>query len=204
MTTLHVNEVFLSLQGEGFRAGHASVFVRLSGCDLTCSFCDTEFTSGKEMTVSELECAIIRAVNEVIQTSDVTDMWIVWTGGEPTLQLTAEVVAYFKARGWKQAIETNGNHSVPPGLNWVACSPKVAEHVLAKHFPDGVDELRYVRHAGQPAVPEPQITAKYYYLSPRFDGDRVNEANLKHCIRLCLENPKWHLSVQSHKLTKVL
>ena len=198
MTTLRVSEIFYSLQGEGFRAGHASVFVRLSGCDLACGFCDTEFESGSEMSLEEIAAAI----HDAKQGQPCN--WIVWTGGEPTLQLTPEAVKFFKERGWKQAIETNGNHHAPAGLDWVACSPKVAEHVLAKHFPDGVDELRYVRHSGQPGIPEPKITAKHYYLSPRFDGDRVNPDNLQHCIKLCLKNPKWHLSVQSHKLTRIL
>jgi organic radical activating enzyme len=193
-TTLKVSEIFYSLQGEGRRAGEASIFVRLAGCDLACSFCDTEFESGAVMTLDQI----------YFQCVDVSCKWIVWTGGEPTLQLTRDVLAYFKARGYKQAIETNGNRPVPHGLDWVACSPKVAEHVLAKNIPEGVDELRYVRHAGQPGVPEPKIPAKHHYLSPRFDGDTINQANLQHCIKLCLANPKWNLSLQSHKLLKVL
>lgn len=193
-TTLRVSEIFYSLQGEGRRAGEASIFVRLSGCDLACSFCDTEFESGATLTLAQI-CE---------RFDELPCRWIVWTGGEPTLQLTHDIVTYFKSRGYNQAIETNGNRPVPPGLDWVACSPKVAEHVLAKNIPQGVDELRYVRHAGQPGVPEPKVEAKHYYLSPRFDGDRANQANLQHCIQLCLANPKWNLSLQTHKLTRAL
>lgn len=193
-TTLRVSEIFYSLQGEGRRVGEASIFVRLSGCDLACSFCDTEFESGAVLTLAQIHERLEK----------VPCRWIVWTGGEPTLQLTAEVIAYFKGRNYNQAIETNGNRPVPSGLDWVACSPKVAEHVLAKNIPQGVDELRYVRHAGQPGVPEPKITARHYYLSPRFDGDQANQANLQHCIKLCLENPRWNLSLQTHKLTRAL
>ncbi len=193
-TQLKVSEIFYSLQGEGRRAGEASIFVRLAGCDLACSFCDTEFESRGVMTLQELHGRI----------GKVPGRWIVWTGGEPTLQLTPEIIAHFKSLGYWQAIETNGNRPVPPGLDWVACSPKVAEHVLAKNIPEGVDELRYVRHAGQPGVPEPKIPAKHHYLSPRFDGDTINQQNLQHCINLCLANPKWTLSLQSHKLLKVL
>ena len=147
-TQLKVSEIFYSLQGEGRRAGEASIFVRLAGCDLACSFCDTEFESRGVMTLKELHGRI----------GKVPGRWIVWTGGEPTLQLTPEIIAHFKSLGYWQAIETNGNRPVPPGLDWVACSPKVAEHVLAKNIPEGVDELRYVRHAGQPGVPEPEAT----------------------------------------------
>lgn len=194
MKPLKVNEIAYTIQGEGRRAGEASIFIRLTGCDLQCSFCDTEFESGEELTVDELYSQI----------KHWPCLWIVWTGGEPTLQITSEHVAFFKAQGFRQAIETNGSHSAPEGLDWVCCSPKVAEHVMAKSFPNGVHELRYVRHAGQLSVPEPKITAEHYYLSPRFDGDRVNVENLNHCIKLCLENPKWKLSVQSHKLQKIL
>jgi len=191
---LKVNEIFLSVQGEGARAGEPSVFVRLSGCDLACGFCDTEFASGKEMTLG--------AVRDHI--SQWTCRWIVWTGGEPMLQLNEEVIAYFHRCGYSQAIESNGNHRIPRALDWIVVSPKVAEHVLKRNFPQGVDELRYVRHAGHLAVPKPAIEARYYYLSPIFDGNTPNRDNVKHCLELCKANPQWRLSLQLHKLIGVL
>lgn len=207
MKTLKVTEVFYSVQGEGARAGEPSVFVRLASCNLACGFCDTEFESGKELTVQELCTEIARAIKRATGNLPGTlnsNYWIVWTGGEPTLQLTEEHVAWFAKEGLKQAIETNGTNRVPKGIDWVACSPKVAEHVLAKSFPDGVDELRYVRHAGQPGVPQPSIKAKRLFLSPMFNGNLPDKENLKHCIKLCLENPQWSLSLQMHKIINVL
>jgi len=191
---MKINEIFYSLQGEGARVGEASIFIRLTGCDLTCGFCDTEFLSGKEMSNADLLTHIQRWPGR----------WIVWTGGEPTLQLTAETVEFFKLNGYQQAVETNGNNTPPSGLDWVVCSPKVAEHVLAKHFPNGVDELRYARHSGQPDVPRPSITAKRYFLSPLFKGNRPDQENIKHCTTLCLQNPQWKLSLQTHELTGIL
>ena len=191
---MRISEIFYSLQGEGARAGEPSIFIRLSGCDLACGFCDTEFASGKEMSNAELMTFIGKWPCR----------WIVWTGGEPTLQLTAETVAEFNRSGYQQAIETNGNHPTPPGIAWIACSPKVAEHVLARSFPDGLDELRYVRHSGQPGIPKPQIKAKRLFLSPMFNGNQPDKENLNHCIKLCLENPSWSLSVQTHKVLKLL
>lgn len=191
---MKVNEIFYSLQGEGARAGAPSIFIRLAGCDLTCGFCDTEFESGKDMSIDGIKILI--------------KQWpckeIVWTGGEPALQLTEQIIAEFKTAGYFQAIETNGNHPVPNGLDWVSVSPKVAEHVLAKNFPIGVTELRYVRHAGQFDVPRPSIRAQHYFLSPMFNGDTPNETNLKACIKLCMEHPLWRLSLQMHKFWKVL
>ena len=93
-----INEIFYSLQGEGVHMGKASIFIRLSRCNLRCSFCDTEFDTGTEMTLEELRDAI----------APYPGRRIIWTGGEPTLQLTAETVAYFKALGYHQSIETNG------------------------------------------------------------------------------------------------
>ena len=193
---MKVNEIFYSIQGEGARCGEPSIFVRLAGCDLACSFCDTEFESGKELSLVDLRAAI-SAANDRCH-------WIVWTGGEPMLQITEAVVDYFHAAGYKQAIESNGNHPIPATIDWRVVSPKVAEHVIKRHNPQGVDELRYVRHAGQLSVPEPAIPARFYYLSPIFDGNTPNEANVKHCMRLILENPQWRLSLQMHKLLRVL
>ena len=130
--------------------------------------------------------------------------WIVWTGGEPMLQLTEEVISFFHAFGYSQAIESNGNHKIPRSLDWIVVSPKVAEHVLKRNFPEGVDELRYVRHSGHMSAPEPAITAKDYYISPIFDGNTPNPENVKHCMKLILANPKWKLSLQLHKILKVL
>lgn len=209
MSPLKVTEVFYSVQGEGARAGEPSVFVRLAGCNLACGFCDTEFESGKEMTCDELATAMCRAVERATPGSDkppfwFRDMWVVWTGGEPTGQLTDDHTFWFHERGWRQSIETNGTSRVPAHLDWVVVSPKVADHVWQKNFPAGVDELRCVRHAGQPGVPVPKVPVKVKCLSPLFDGNRPNLENLRHCLKLCLENPEWRLSVQLHKIINVL
>jgi 7-carboxy-7-deazaguanine synthase len=206
MKKLNVNEVFYSLQGEGGRAGEASVFVRLAGCDLACGFCDTEFTSGKELSLDELLTQIRDAIARAVPGNHIaTPDWIVWTGGEPCLQITEEVVKHFRELGWKQAVETNGNHRPPAGLDWITVSPKVAIHVVEKNFA-GVEiaELRCVRHAGQLSVPKLDVLARQRFLSPIFDGSTASAENIRHCIKLCLENPEWRLSLQTHKLTKIL
>jgi len=191
---LKINEIFYSIQGEGARAGEPSIFIRLSGCDLACGFCDTEFESGEELSLVDL----------LLRIEKWPCRWIVWTGGEPMLQLNDEIVSFFHMRGYKQACESNGNHPIPTGIDWKVVSPKVAEHVLKRNFPQGVDELRYVRHAGHLNVPEPKIEAKHYFLSPIFNGNTMDAANVKHCMALCLKNPKWKLSLQLHKLIGVL
>ena len=195
---MRVTEVFYSLQGEGARAGEPSIFVRLSGCSVrfACAsagvVCDTEFASGTEMPREAILAEAQRLAPDC--------RWIVWTGGEPTDQLTSDDVLFFGA--YHQAIETSGVRPVPEGIEWITVSPKVAEHILAKHFPAGVTELKYVRAAGQ-AIPEPAIQAGYYYLSPHADGDTIHPDTLKAVIALCLAHPRWRLSVQQHKLWRV-
>lgn len=216
--TLKVNEIFYSLQGEGSRQGEPSIFIRLTGCDLTCGFCDTEFESGAEMTVE----SILEYLKKM------PCKWIVWTGGEPALQITDEIIDYFHQAGYSQAIETNGNKKVSIKLDLITLSPKVAEHVIASNFKmftseyldsrntsvcDSDDdlpeiELKYVRHKGQMSLPVPAIRADYYFISPMFDGLNLNVENLKHCVSLIEdhadENIVWRLSIQLHKLLRIL
>ncbi len=197
---LNISEIFYSLQGEGARAGSANIFIRLQGCKAKDACfasgirCDTEFESGKEMSCLDLLDYFAIHYPEAES--------IIWTGGEPAQQLTSEIILYFKDHHYFQAIETSGLFSVPENLDYVVVSPKVAEHVVAKNFTK-VDELRYVRHAGQ-FIPQPSIEAVHYFISPHSDGFEINSVNLKHCIELCKQNPKWKLSVQMHKIWNLL
>ena len=101
LAELNVNEIFYSLQGEGARTGEPSVFVRLAGCDLTCGFCDTEFESNKTLNLKELKLQILQ--HDPCK-------WIVFTGGEPVLQLHFEVLEYFKDSGYLIARASNGTN----------------------------------------------------------------------------------------------
>ena len=202
---LKVNEVFYSLQGEGSRCGEPSVFIRLTGCSAKHAcfksgvVCDTEFESGYNISIKEIKEYISKFGCD----------WIVWSGGEPLDQLTEEIVDYFKFRDcYKQAIETSGIRQPPNNLDWVVLSPKIAEHAILKKWMIrrnvGVhcDELRWVRKHKQ-EIPNTKILAHKYYISPHFDGDQINSKNTEWCIELCLENPKWFLSVQQHKLWQI-
>lgn len=199
-TKLPVSEIFYSLQGEGARTGTANIFIRIQGCKAKNAcfasgiVCDTEFESGEEISLPDL-LALVKRYSAMCKN-------IIWTGGEPADRITEEVVEFFKREGYFQAIETSGLFPVASNLDFVSLSPKIAEHVVKKNFTH-VDELRYVRHEGQ-TIPEPSITADYLFLSPHFDGYTPNNANIQHCMKLCLENPIWRLSVQDHKIWNVL
>lgn len=187
---LNVKEIFYSLQGEGGRAGEASIFIRLTKCNLDCSFCDTDFAEGTDMTLNE----ILQEIGKY------PCKWIIWTGGEPTLQLKDEYLQFFRDKGYKQAIETNGTRSVSDLIDYITCSPKKKYESIASHLPE-VDEIRLPIKKGD-EIPDISVfpKAKKYFLSPIFDGDKVNKENVDYAVRYIEENPQWILSLQIHKL----
>jgi organic radical activating enzyme len=192
-----VNEIFYSLQGEGLRAGTANIFLRFTGCNLKCSRetegfdCDTEFQSGRPWTLESILAEMHRLAPHCRS--------IILTGGEPGLQIDAELIQALKAAGFYIAIETNGTKELPEGIDWITLSPKTAEHSLRQKT---ANELKYVRSYGM-GIPKPSVIADHYLLSPAFDGEYLPPENLEWCLRLVRENPDWRLSVQQHKFWKI-
>ena len=192
-----INEIFYSLQGEGVRAGTANVFVRFSGCNQTCSLeshgfdCDTEFVSGRKLSAVEI-LTEVKAIAESCR-------WVIFTGGEPGLQLDSTLIELFKRNGFSLAIETNGSIELPAGLDWITVSPKVAEHAIRQRT---ANEVKYVRGYGQ-GIPKTVVDAQNLLISPAFLGEQVDPKALQWCLRLVQENPLWRLSVQQHKLWQI-
>lgn len=185
--TYKINEIFYSLQGEGFYTGTPSVFVRFSGCNLSCPFCDTDHNQGVMMTADEIAAAV-----NAYPTSHV-----VLTGGEPSLFVDDELTAALQ--GHFIAMETNGTHPVAAGVDWITMSPKSdfvdgAEPVLTE-----CDELKLV-YTGQNLDRYASFAARHHFLQPCDYGDAgKNRLLLKECIQACLDNPVWRLSLQTHK-----
>lgn len=198
---MKVKEIFYSIQGEGGRQGEASIFIRLANCNLNCWFCDTDWTKGIEMSLEQIQ-------NEI---KDFNCKWIVWTGGEPTLQLNDSILNYFANLGYKQAIETNGTNKVSSLIDYVTCSPKneVSLEDLHNNFPEGVNEFRYpvsddVKIPSIKSLPY----ADNYFVSPIFTGEEkkrfeLNEQNIDKCIDFVLKNTDWKLSLQIHKILNI-
>lgn len=188
---MKVNETFLSLQGEGYFTGTAAFFLRLSGCNLRCPFCDTQHQSYTEMSEDEI----------VAEASRHKPRHIVITGGEPALQLTESLVDKLHAAGFFIQVETNGTLPLPKGIDWVTCSPK-------GDFPQfPVDELK-VLFMGDVTDPEAIISPLLgkesgvkLYLQPLDTGnEKQNRAILRSCINYVLQHPWWTLSLQTHKI----
>ena len=204
MKTLKVNEVYRSVQGEGCRAGTDNVFVRFSGCNMRCSLepsakspggfdCDTEFVSGRKMTIAEL-IDWIKAEDSANDKAPCKN--VILTGGEPGLQTTSEVVEALHDAGYFVAIETNGSILLPDNIDYVAVSPKVAEHCIRQKT---ADEVRYVRGYGQ-ALPRTVVNAKKYLISPAANGDTFEQRVVDWCKEL-VKGSKWEVSIQCTKST---
>jgi 7-carboxy-7-deazaguanine synthase len=198
-----VNEIFTSLQGEGQRVGSVNTFVRFAGCNLQCSRdgpegfdCDTEFTSGRWLTLEQLVAAATASWDRA--TSSHERRACILTGGEPMLQVDAALVDALHEARFFVAVETNGTQLLKPGVavDWVSCSPKTADHTIRI---ERADEVRVVRHDGQ-GEPRSPVPADHLFLSPAFGADGQPEPGaLRTCVELCKSNPRWRLSVQQHK-----
>jgi 7-carboxy-7-deazaguanine synthase len=202
-----VKEIFLTLQGEGARAGRAAVFCRFTGCNLwsgreedraaaTCQFCDTDFVGmdgpgGGRFATAETLADAVAAIWGGID----GPRYVVCTGGEPLLQLDPALIAAFHARDFEIAIETNGTLPPPAGIDWICVSPKAGAAFVAT----AGNELKLVfpQPALDPATLE-QLDFQNFFLQP-MDGP-ARAANTQAAVAYCLAHPRWRLSLQTHKI----
>ena len=202
-----VKEMFLTLQGEGVQAGSRAVFLRFAGCNLwsgreqdraeaQCRFCDTDFIGtdgdggGKFGDVDALA-------------SQVEQLWgpgqelrlVVVTGGEPMLQLDAALIDGLHARGFRVAVESNGTLAAAPGIDWLCISPKAGTEVVQRSG----DELKLVwPQAGIDPAELESWDFGHFLVQPMDCAD--GKAAMDAAIALCMERPKWRLSLQAHKV----
>ena len=186
-----VNEIFHSLQGEGFWTGTPMVFVRFSRCNLRCPFCDTEHDEGVEMSVEEIISEILRVGNGCGR--------VCVTGGEPSLQLDKTLVEAFHEAGFKVHVETNGTHLLPEGVDWVTVSPKSDVPGLNG---DGTvaltsaDEVKVV-FQGADVEKWASFPARWHFLQP------CSCVNTDETVAYILAHPCWRLSLQTHKYLNI-
>ena len=206
-------EIFLTLQGEGGQAGRVNVFARFAGCNLwsgreqdritaACDFCDTDFvgTDGENGGKFAMPADVVAALDAVWGQGRVSEKAVVFTGGEPLLQLDPELIAAVKAAGYFIAVETNGTIAAPEGIDWICVSPKGQNRLkqmrgqeLKLVWPqEGVDPAEF---AG--------LDFERFYLQPKdpLGADKsLTPVHNQAVIDYCLSHPQWRMSVQTHKL----
>ncbi|MCQ8241818.1 7-carboxy-7-deazaguanine synthase [Rhizosaccharibacter radicis] len=202
-----VKELFATLQGEGAQAGRASVFCRFAGCNLwsgreadrdaaACRFCDTDFVgtdgeNGGRFADAELLAAAIAAQWRGTGGRP----YVVFTGGEPLLQLDAPLIEAVRARGFEIAVETNGTIEAPPGIDWICVSPKQGQPLRQR----AGSELKLVfPQPGLDPADLAELGFTHHWLQPMDGPQRLR--NTEQAVAYCLEHPRWRLSVQTHKM----
>lgn len=179
-----INDIFYSIQGEGRNTGRAAVFIRFSGCNLKCSFCDTDFSAFRELSAADI-------LSEI---RPFPARFAVLTGGEPTLQADETLLGLLHEHGYEVAMESNGTRLPPRGVDWLTVSPK------GKVAVERCNELKCL-FDGHTGVDTLGIKADYYYLQPCDVGDPVRNAEITaRCIDYIKAHPRWRLSLQTHKL----
>jgi 7-carboxy-7-deazaguanine synthase len=203
-----VKEIFYTLQGEGANAGTPAVFCRFAGCNLwsgreadresaACDFCDTDFvgTDGPGGGKFATPDALAAAIEAAWPAREPRHRLVVFTGGEPLLQVDAPLTHAVHARGFRIAVETNGTLPLPAGVDWVCVSPKGVTRLERS----AGDELKLV-FPQEDAPPErfEGLAFEHFFLQP-MDGP-ARESNTRAAVAYCLAHPRWRLSIQSHKV----
>ena len=205
-----VKEIFYSLQGEGFHTGRPTIFCRFSGCNLwsghektrskaICRFCDTDFV-GTDGTFGDIYPDAQTLGNQLASlwpTHNNIPPYVVFTGGEPTLQLDDALIQACHDQGFVIGIETNGTKAVPSGVDWICVSPKPYPKLVQNHgheiklvYPQDEDNMH-------PSHFE-QMDFRYFYLQPKADANTT--AHTQQTMEYCLAHPQWRLSLQTHKI----
>ena len=177
-----INEIFYSLQGEGYYVGKPAVFIRFSGCNLKCDFCDTQHQQGKLMEDTEI----------IEQVLSYTAKMIVLTGGEPSLQIDNHFLMLLHQHNKYVCIETNGIMPLPDELDWITCSPKAGTDIVLTRM----DELKLV-YQGQDITQYEHFHAKHFFLQP------CSGKNIKETVEQVMLHPMWRLSLQTQKLINI-
>ena len=207
--TYKIKEMYFTIQGEGFHTGTAAVFCRFSGCNLwsgreidrekaICKFCDTDFwgtdgENGGTYTAEELA----KRAKEIWNNDDI-DPFIVFTGGEPGLQLDDELLDAFEKLNFYTSVETNGTILLPKKINWVTISPKANAPVIM----DYANEIKLVfPQSGIDPINFEAFASEHFYLQPM--DNPAQEKNTWECVAYCKAHPLWKLSLQTHKILNI-
>ena len=201
-----IKEIYYTIQGEGFHAGRPAVFCRFSGCNLwsgkeehradaVCKFCDTDFwgTDGKNGGTYTAE-TLTQFISSLYPQNSSSKPFVVFTGGEPALQLNVELIVAMHHCGFEIAVETNGTLALPEGIDWICVSPKADTTIVTTRgqelklvFPQLENKPESFAH----------LDFDHFYVQPLDSEER--EQNTRLSVEFCLAHPQWKLSLQTHK-----
>ena len=209
--TYSIKEIFYTLQGEGARAGRPAVFCRFAGCNLwsgreqdradaVCRYCDTDFvgTDGNLGDKYIDSAAVAKVIDSLWPDTYTADKYVVFTGGEPLLQLDTALIASLHAAGFEIAIETNGTLPVPEGVDWVCVSPKPGSELVVK---SGNELKLVVPQDGLRLADYESLAFDHFFVQPM--DNAASDANTRLAVETCLQNPRWKLSLQTHKILQI-
>jgi len=203
-----IKEIYYTLQGEAFHTGRPAIFCRFSGCNLwsgreedrhkaICKFCDTDFWGTDGLHGGKYSAHSL--VDKILELWPLDNApFIVFTGGEPALQLDNDLISVLKDYDAEIAIETNGTIALPNGIDWICVSPKANTEILVTKgqelkivFPqEGIEPLDYI-----------DSNFEHLYLQPM--DNEAQEDNIKAAIKFCKQHPQFKLSVQTHKFLDI-
>ena len=206
-----IKEIYYTIQGEGFHTGRSAVFVRFSGCNLwsghekdrenaICNFCDTDFigTDGPGGGRFQTPDDLVENILSKWPSRSIEQRFVVFTGGEPLLQMNEELINVLHFNKFEIAIETNGTVNAPKNIDWVCVSPKAGSDLIITKG----NELKlvYPQHGIDPSQYE-NLNFDHFSLQP-MDNENLNE-NIQKTIKYCHEHPLWRLSLQTHKFVGI-
>lgn len=189
-----INEIFYSLQGEGRNAGRAATFIRFSGCNLRCPFCDTDHSSYREMTDEQILEEVKKYPSNLV----------VLTGGEPTLYVDDNLIDKLHTLGKEVAIETNGTRPINSKIDFVTISPKFEYVKNGALVVNRCDELKVIYDGENDMELYSNIEAKYKFIQPCDSQDiETNQSIYFRSIKFVREHPEWRLSIQIQKFLSI-
>ncbi len=203
-----IKEIYYTLQGEAFHTGRPAIFCRFAGCNLwsgreedrhnaICKFCDTDFWGIDGLNGGRYSAySLVDKIMELWPLD--TSPFIVFTGGEPALQLDDNLISVLKDYDAEIAIETNGTIELPKGIDWICVSPKANTDIAVTKgqelkivFPqEGIEPLDYI-----------DWDFEHLYIQPM--DNECQEENIKLAIKFCKQHPQFKLSVQTHKFLDI-
>ena len=206
MNMYTIKEIYFTQQGEGYHTGRPAVFLRFTGCNLwtgfeidresaICYWCDTDFVGMDGPYGGKYSADQIAETVQRMWPENEKKPYLVCTGGEPLLQMDDEFISTVHRSDFEIGIETNGTKIPPEGIDWICVSPKAnAEFILKKGH-----ELKIVfPQSGINPRQYQDLDFDHFFIQP-MDGPNQGE-NIEKSKEFVVKNPKWKLSLQTHKI----